>query len=86
MALHGQGEVVCVRAKMERSADPKVIAQNFEDCVVIEDIADALEYAKLKNKLVVVAGSIFVVGEAYSALGLEPFHAKVNKGSIRNAE
>lgn len=67
-------EFVVCRPDVKRAADPQVIA----DCLtgevsIVEDVGDAIEYASLKNKLIVVAGSIFTVGEAFEKLSVHPF-------------
>lgn len=79
--------VVVTKANNNRSADPKEVAKYFEDellnTVIIPSIADALKYVENNFKgVTVVTGSIFVVGEAFSALGLEPFGSKIDKRRI----
>jgi dihydrofolate synthase/folylpolyglutamate synthase len=77
-ALKGLGkEYILVQAKIERAAEPKIIKEFLnEKIMIIPEINKALEYAEIKaknNGLVVVTGSIFTIGECFTALGFEPF-------------
>ncbi|MFH1505371.1 MAG: folylpolyglutamate synthase/dihydrofolate synthase family protein [archaeon] len=79
-------EIIITRPHIARAAMPDTIAGFVHKKVsVIGDISDSLEYAKLKagkNGLVVVTGSIFTVGEAFSILRPNPFSTK-QKSSIQ---
>ena len=70
-------EIIITRPHIARAAMPDAIANFVHKKVsIVGDINDSLEYAKLKagkNGLVVVTGSIFTVGEAFSILRPEPF-------------
>ncbi len=70
-------EIVLTRARIKRAASPEVIATFLKRKPVIKkDIKEAIGYAKKiagKKDLIVIAGSIYLAGEAYSALGLKPF-------------
>ncbi len=70
-------EIIITKPKIQRAEMPEKIACFIKNKVtVIEDVGDALEYAKLKagkEGLVVLTGSIFTVGEAFSRIRPEPF-------------
>lgn len=62
-------KAIITKPKLERSAEPKEIARFFDDYEIIENVKQAVKYAKSvakKDDLVVVTGSIFLVGEALS--------------------
>ena len=75
-------EIIITKPDIERAEDPHKIAKFIKKKVtIINNVNNALEYAKLKaNKkdLVVLTGSIFTVGEAFSHLRLEPFNASIH--------
>lgn len=75
-------EYILTRPKIERSAEPARIAEHIcGKTTIVENVKDAVEYAKLragKNGLVVIAGSIFLVGEAFP----EPSHTQIDKRRI----
>ena len=79
-------KVIITRPKFKRAAKPGDIAKYFDDSIIINDVSQAVRYAIeiSNNRLVVVTGSIFTVGEAYSALKLfsEPLNTKIHKRSI----
>ncbi|MBN2112104.1 bifunctional folylpolyglutamate synthase/dihydrofolate synthase [Candidatus Woesearchaeota archaeon] len=70
--------IIITKPKIARAAMPGDIAKHIrKNVVVIGRVSDALEYAKIragKKNLVVVAGSIFLVGEAFESLRLQPFN------------
>ncbi len=70
-------EIIITKPKISRSADPKVIAKYIKKKVtIISNVCEALEYAKIKagkNNLIVLTGSIFTVGEAFSCIRSKPF-------------
>ena len=70
-------EIIISKPKINRAAVPKNIAKFVHKKVVLVDSVDnALEYAKLragKNGLVVLTGSIYTVGEAFSLLKKKVF-------------
>ena len=70
-------EIIITRPHIARAAMPDRIAEFAHKKVsIVGDVKDSLEYAKLKagkEGLVVVTGSIFTVGEAFSILRPEPF-------------
>jgi len=69
-----KGDKIVTKPDVERAADPAYIAQ-YLDGEIIDDIPSALKQAqKIANgRLIVLTGSIFAVGEAYTALSLKPF-------------
>ena len=71
-------EIIITKPKITRAAMPGKIAKYIRKRVLaIGNVADALEYAKIKagkKGLVVLTGSIFTVGEAFSAVRPEPFN------------
>lgn len=68
-------ETIITKPKIGRAAMPNDIAAFASGEVsIVYDVGQAVEYAKFKadgRGLVVVTGSIFTVGEAFSALGIE---------------
>lgn len=59
-------KIILVKPKDERSAEPLKIKKYFNNPIIINDTKKALKYAKkISNKkdLILVAGSIYVVGE-----------------------
>ena len=83
-------EVVCCMPKQERSARPENVAKLFlgKKVRIIEDVAEALSYAREKDTtgLVVLTGSIFAVAEGFSALSLEPFDPQIDKRRIQRCK
>jgi len=58
--------IVLVKPKILRAVEPKVLAKYVKNGVIIEDVRKALEYVKgimRKEDLILVTGSIYVVGE-----------------------
>ena len=74
-------ELIITRPHIARAAMPEQIAGFVHKKVsVVGDVKDSIEYAKLKagkDSLVVVTGSIFTVGEAFSFIRPEPFDAPI---------
>ncbi len=63
--------VIATKASVSRSKEPEEIAKYFENAVVIPNLKDAINHSiekAEKNDLVLITGSIFVVGEAYPFL------------------
>ncbi|TKJ17260.1 bifunctional folylpolyglutamate synthase/dihydrofolate synthase [Candidatus Woesearchaeota archaeon B3_Woes] len=83
-------EIIITKPHVTRAADPGEIADFIgKEVDIIDDIRDALEYAKIKaskEDLIVLTGSIFTVGEAFSFIRPDPFNSKVNKRSINNSK
>jgi len=55
-----------VKPKIPRALDPKILAKHVNNPIIIKDTKKALKYAKNKAKkddLILVTGSIYVVGE-----------------------
>jgi dihydrofolate synthase/folylpolyglutamate synthase len=79
-------ELIITRPHIARAAMPEQIAEYVHKKVsVVGDVKDAIEYAKLKagkDGLVVVTGSIFTVGEAFSLVRPEPFDTKIHKRRV----
>ena len=70
-------EIILTKAKIPRAAEPEEI-QKFikKKAKIIPDIKEALEYCKSKiekNDLIILTGSIYVVGEGFEAIGKDPF-------------
>jgi dihydrofolate synthase/folylpolyglutamate synthase len=70
-------EVVVTRAAIDRAEKPEKLAEALtKPCTVFQSVSNALDYA-LKTKkdidLIVLAGSIFAVGDGFEALGISPF-------------
>ncbi len=61
--------IIFTRAKVPRATDPKELAKHVtKKYKIIEDSKEALKYAESiasKNEIVLVAGSIYLVGEIY---------------------
>ncbi|GAB5603283.1 folylpolyglutamate synthase/dihydrofolate synthase family protein [Thermus sp. FJN-A] len=72
-ALKDLGPVVLTRYASPRSADPKALLPLFPGAVVEEEPSRALEKAFVLGERVVVAGSLYLVGEVLRGLkGLPP--------------
>ena len=60
-------KIIITKPKYERAADTKLIKKYFnKNSIIIEDVRKAVNYARRivgKKDLVLVAGSIYVVGE-----------------------
>jgi len=59
-------KTIITKSKNERSADPKIIKKYFNNSIIINNPNKALKYAKKikgKNDLILITGSIFMVGE-----------------------
>lgn len=60
-------EIILVKPKIPRALEPKILAKEIKkDCIIIKDAKEALKYAKKtagKDDLILVTGSIYVVGE-----------------------
>ncbi len=71
-------EIIITKPRIERAAMPKNIAKFVhKKTIIIKNVNDALEYAKIKakkNDLILLTGSIFTVGEAFSFIRPEPFN------------
>jgi dihydrofolate synthase / folylpolyglutamate synthase len=65
-------EVIVTKPQIDRAASYKDISKFVKSkCVIVENIKDSIEYARFiagLSGLVVVTGSIFTVGEAYSSI------------------
>ena len=63
-------KIVLTKAKVPRATDPKELAKYLKKpCKIINDPKKAVKYAQSiakKNDLIVVAGSIYIVGEIYT--------------------
>ena len=78
--------LILTKAKIDRSATPEILSEftinnKKNEVHIIGNIFDAIEFAKLKatkKDLILITGSIFVVGEAFLSLGLKPFNSKIN--------
>ena len=73
-------EIILTKPKIARAAMPGTIARFIgkKKVVVIGNVNDALEYAKLKagkKGIVVLTGSIFTVGEAFFYTRPKPFNS-----------
>jgi dihydrofolate synthase/folylpolyglutamate synthase len=71
--------VILTRAQSERSVSPEVLHECasplIDDITIISTVAEAIEYAvktALPEDLICIAGSLYVVGEAKSALSANP--------------
>ena len=63
--------VIATKASVSRSREPEEISVCFKKVDIIPDLKNAIEYAvkkAVKQDLIVITGSIFVVGEAYPFL------------------
>ena len=73
-------EIIVTKPKIDRAAEPEEISRHLAKSHIIEpDVCKAIERANAccRNGLVVVAGSIYLIGEAFSCLGLKPFGENV---------
>ncbi|MFH1779552.1 MAG: folylpolyglutamate synthase/dihydrofolate synthase family protein [Candidatus Micrarchaeota archaeon] len=64
-------KVFTTKCKLERSENEITLAALFENATPVENVVDALQLAKKEakeNDLILVAGSIYVLGEVYSSL------------------
>ena len=62
---------ILTKVNVSRAKDPSGLKEYFDNYEIIYDVKEAVKYAKSladENDLVIVAGSIFLVGEAYSFL------------------
>ncbi|MDD5178294.1 MAG: bifunctional folylpolyglutamate synthase/dihydrofolate synthase [Candidatus Nanoarchaeia archaeon] len=67
--------VIVTRPKIERAANAKEVAGYFKKSIVIEDSIKAVGYAKKlagKDDLVLVCGSIYLIGEIYTVFKKSP--------------
>lgn len=72
-ALKGLGPVVLTRYASPRSQDPRALLPLFPGALVEEEPLKAVERAFTLENRVVVAGSLYLVGEVKRALlGLPP--------------
>jgi len=63
--------VIVTKASVSRSREPEEISGYFKNAEVISNLKNAIEYAvkkAVKQDLIVITGSIFVIGEAYPFL------------------
>jgi len=63
--------VIVTKASVSRSRKPEEISGYFKNAEVISNLKNAIEYAvkkAVKQDLIVITGSIFVIGEAYPFL------------------
>ena len=67
-ALRGVGPVVLTRYASPRSEDPRALLPLFPGAKVVEDPLEALEEAFSREGRVVVAGSLYLVGEVLRRL------------------
>ena len=58
-------KVIVTKSKVERAMDPALLKDYFSDAIVKENLKESLEYAKQFGCLVLVLGSIYLIGEAY---------------------
>ena len=59
-------KVIITKPKYERAASTKIVKKYFKKSIIIEDVTKALKHAKKianKEDLILVAGSIYIVGE-----------------------
>jgi len=64
-------DVIVTKAKITRAMEPEDVAGYLRNAIVIRTLKDAVAFAKTtsgKKDLIVITGSIFLVGEAYSFL------------------
>jgi len=64
-------DVIVTKSKVTRAMEPEDVAGYLKNAMVIPTLKDALAFAKKtsgKKDLIVITGSIFLVGEAYSFL------------------
>lgn len=72
--------VVLTKSRSPRAADPTELAKRFADlapCEVIEAIPAAIEHALARGGLTIVAGSLYVAGEARSLFFEMPIDAEL---------
>ena len=62
-------EVVLIRSKHPRSADPAAIAEHFQRARIAADLGEALK-SQGERELALITGSLYLVGEARLHLGL----------------
>ena len=64
-------DVIVTKAKITRAMQPEEVAGYLRNAIIIHKLKDAIAFAKKtsgKKDLIVITGSIFLVGEAYSFL------------------
>jgi dihydrofolate synthase / folylpolyglutamate synthase len=74
-------DIILCKPNIERAASPVEISKYLtKKYTIIPNIKKALSYATqiADDRLIVLTGSIFTVGEGFEALSLEPFNTKVN--------
>lgn len=72
-------EFILTKADIDRAADPKALSKYLPGAMIIEDLDEAVEKAISMNvdneKLIVVTGSIFLVGEFLGLLSKQKCYA-----------
>jgi dihydrofolate synthase/folylpolyglutamate synthase len=63
-------EVVLMRSKHPRAADPSKIREHFPGARTAGDLKEALEGQRVDGELALVTGSLYLVGDARLQLGL----------------
>jgi len=74
-------DIIICKPNLERAASPIEISKSLtKKYTIIPNIKKALSYATqiADDRLIVLTGSIFTVGEGFGALSLEPFNSKIN--------
>jgi len=64
-------KMILTKANVSRARDPRKISRFFKHFIIIPDLKKAITYAReiaKKDDLILITGSIFLVGEAYSFL------------------
>jgi len=64
-------KMILTKANVSRAKDPGSISRFFKHFIIVPDLKRAITYARKKaekNDLILITGSIFLVGEAYSFL------------------
>jgi dihydrofolate synthase/folylpolyglutamate synthase len=64
-------KMILTKANVSRARDPRKISRFFKHFIIIPDLKKAITYAReiaKKNDLILITGSIFLVGESYSFL------------------
>ena len=59
-------KIILTKSRSEKAAEPEAIKKYFQNPIIIKNPKEALNYTKKiaeKNDLVLVAGSIYMVGE-----------------------
>ena len=59
-------QIILVKPSIPRALDPKILAKHVKNCIIIQNPKKALKYAKKtanKDDLILITGSIYVVGE-----------------------